>query len=184
MLNESAALLEITEASHGVLVCLAYAGSANFAGHPVYPDGRCWLHRDAEPGLRRAAQLAALTGLRLKLLDAYRTPRAHEALCAYITDPRYIADPRRGSNHSRGTAIDLTLVDAQGRELDMGSAFDTMDEVSHHGHPGLPVAAQRNRFLLLGIMAMAGFQRLDEEWWHYQLPDARSYPLIPEAPGQ
>ena len=171
-------LVEITEAGHGVLVSLAYATPENFTGRVVYASGRCWLHRDAEPNLRRAAALAALAGLRLKLLDGYRTPQAHEVLCGYLSDPRYIADPRLGSNHSRGTAVDLTLVDAAGAELDMGTAFDTMADASHHFHPGLPFQAQRNRFLLLAIMLKAGFEALDEEWWHYQLPDARSYPLL------
>jgi D-alanyl-D-alanine dipeptidase len=131
----------------------------------------------------KAAELAGLAGLRLKVLDAYRTPKAHEALCGCISDPRYVADPKRGSNHSRGTAVDVTLAGADGRELDMGTPFDAMEEASHHFYAALPGELQRNRFLLLGIMLSAGFQRLDEEWWHYQLPDARSYPLIhPDEP--
>jgi D-alanyl-D-alanine dipeptidase len=74
-------------------------------------------------------------------------------------------------------AVDLTLVDEQGQNLDMGTAFDAMVEQSHHFHPSLTPVVHRNRFLLLGIMTQAGFQSLDEEWWHYQLPDARSYPI-------
>ena len=176
-------LVEVTPQSHGLLVDLAYAGAANFTGHRIYEDGRCWVHRDLEPKLRRAAELAALAGFRLKVLDAYRTPRAHEVLCGFISDPRYVADPKRGSNHSRGTAVDVTLVDTEGRELDMGTPFDTMTEASHHLCRRLPAEMHRNRFLLLAIMVQAGFQSLDEEWWHYQLPDARSYPLIhPDAP--
>lgn len=171
-------LVEITPLSHGVLIDLAYAGPGNFTGHTIYPDHRCRVHRDLEPLLRRAVELAALTGCRIKVLDAYRTPQAHEVLSTYISDPRYVADPKRGSNHSRGTAVDVTLVDEEGQDLDMGTPFDTMDESSHHGHPGLTAQAHRNRFLLLAIMIQAGFRSLDEEWWHYQLPEARSYPLI------
>lgn len=177
-MDGSSALVEITPASHGVLVDMVYAGPANFTGEAVYETDRCWLHRDAEPLLGRAANLAALAGLRLKLLDAYRSPQAHERLCKYISDPRYIADPKRGSNHSRGVAVDVTLVDAAGLELEMGTAFDTMEERSHHFHPGIPPASHRNRLLLLAIMTQAGFTMLEEEWWHYQLPDARSYPMI------
>jgi D-alanyl-D-alanine dipeptidase len=177
------ALVEITPEQHGVLVALAYAGPDNFTGEAIYTDARCWVHRDLEPALRRAAERALLAGFRLKVLDAYRTPAAHEVLCGYISDPRYIADPKRGSNHSRGTAVDVTLVDARGREVDMGTPFDTMEEASHHTFTGLPEEIQRNRTRLLELMTQAGFESLDEEWWHYQLPDARSYPLIrPETP--
>lgn len=173
-----AALVEITPETHGLLVELAYAGDQNFTGRRIYESARCWVHRDLEPHLARAAQLAVLAGFTLKVLDAYRTPRAHEVLCRFISDPRYVADPKRGSNHSRGTAVDVTLVDDAGQELDMGTPFDAMEEASHHGHPGLACACHCRRFLLLGLMAQAGFQSLDEEWWHYQLPDARAYPLI------
>lgn len=177
-MDGSSALVEITQASHGVLIDLAYAGPHNFTGQPVYDSGRCWLHRDAEPRLARAAGLAALAGLKLKILDAYRSPQAHEVLCKYISDPRYVADPKRGSNHSRGVAIDLTLVDGKGRDLDMGTPFDAMIEPSHHFHPSLAPEVHCRRFILLGIMAQSGFDSLDEEWWHYQIPDARSYPII------
>ncbi len=177
-MDGSSALVEITQASHGVVIDMAYAGPRNFTGRPVYESSRCWLHRDAEPRLARACEFAALAGLKLKILDAYRSPQAHEMLSRYISDPRYVADPKKGSNHSRGVAVDLTLVDRRGRELDMGTAFDTMDERSHHFYPSLPAEVHRNRLLLLAVMGQAGFDRLDEEWWHYQIPDARSYPII------
>jgi zinc D-Ala-D-Ala dipeptidase len=177
------ALVEITPERHGVLVELAYASEKNFTGQPIYANNRCWVHRDLEPKLRRAAELTLQAGFRLKLLDAYRPPQAHEVLCGYISDPRYIADPKRGSNHSRGTAVDVTLVDADGRELDMGTPFDAMEEASHHSYRGLPEELQGQRSLLLDLMTQAGFQSLDEEWWHYQLPEARSYPLIRQEPA-
>ena len=171
-------LVEITRDTHGVLIDMVYAGPDNLTGQSVYESNRCWLHRDAEPLLVRAVELAGLAGLKLKVLDAYRSPLAHEVLCRYVSDPRYVADPKRGSNHSRGVAVDLTLVDELGRALDMGTPFDAMVEASHHFHPSLSLEVQRNRFLLLGIMTQAGFLSLAEEWWHYQMPEARSYPLI------
>ena len=177
-MDGTSVLVEITRGTHGVLIDMVYAGSDNLTGRPVYETDRCWLHRDVESSLARAVQLAALAGMKLKVLDAYRSPQAHEVLCRYVSDPRYIADPKRGSNHSRGVAVDLTLVDGQGRALDMGTPFDAMVEASHHFHPSLAPEVHRNRFLLLGIMTQAGFLSLAEEWWHYQIPDARSYPLI------
>jgi D-alanyl-D-alanine dipeptidase len=89
-----------------------------------------------------------------------------------------VAELGRGSNHSRGTAIDLTLLDASGSELDMGTGFDAMTIESEHFHPGLPEHVQRHRLLLLGIMHAAGFAHIKSEWWHYELPGSRALPLI------
>lgn len=174
-------LLEITPETHGVLLDLVYATERNFTGKPIYGEARCLLHRDAEPGLKRAVRLAALAGLRLKVFDAYRPPSAQAVFWQHLPDPRFVADVEQGSNHSRGVALDLTLVDGDGRELDMGTPFDAMTERSYHFHPEVPAPAQRNRLWLVAIMDEAGFGRIDTEWWHYELLDATTYPLIPEG---
>jgi D-alanyl-D-alanine dipeptidase len=161
-----------------VVIDLAYARPGNLTGRTLYATNCCLLHREAEPALRRAAAMAALCGLRLKLLDAYRPPQAQELLWRSLPDPRYVAEAGRGSNHSRGVALDVTLVDAEGVELDMGTPFDAMVELAHHLAPGLPAEVQRNRFILLGIMVLAGFREIDSEWWHYELPEARTFPLL------
>ena len=81
----------------------------------------------------------------------------------------------------RGVAVDLTLSDAGGQPLDMGTAFDAMTERSHHGRTDLTVEQQRNRTLLLGVMSGAGWDHYASEWWHYQLPDPERYPLLTDA---
>lgn len=177
-MTSSHALLEITAAQHHVLIDLVYATPNNLTGRPVYRTARCLLHPDAEACLRKAAALAAPAGLRLKIFDAYRPPQAQEVLWRHLPDPRYVADIAQGSSHSRGVAIDVTLVDDEGRELDMGTDFDTMTDLSHHFHADVAAAAQRNRLLLLALMSEAGFRRIDSEWWHYELPDAAAYPLL------
>ncbi|WP_349817788.1 M15 family metallopeptidase [Escherichia coli] len=83
-----------------------------------------------------------------------------------------------GAVHSRGTAIDLTLRDEHGNILDMGAGFDEMHERSHAYHPSVPPAAQRNRLLLNAIMTGGGFVGISSEWWHFELPQAASYPLL------
>ena len=129
----------------------------------------------------RAAALAAPHGLRLKLFDAFRPTEAQWRLWEHTPDPDFIADPRKGSPHSRGVAVDLTLIDAEGRELDMGTKFDDFSERAFHGDCQISVEAQRNRFLLLGIMSAAGWDFYSKEWWHYQLFNARSYPLYSDS---
>ncbi|MDE2227539.1 MAG: D-alanyl-D-alanine dipeptidase [Alphaproteobacteria bacterium] len=175
------ALHEITAAWHDVVLDIAYATAANFTGKPVYTRPGCYLHEDAAAALRRAADLARPLGLRLKVFDAFRPSEAQWVLWNFRPDPEFLADPRKGSPHSRGVAVDLTLIDAHGRELDMGTGFDAFTPLSHHGSTAIPEAAQRNRFLLLGLMSAAGWDFYRNEWWHYQLFDARRYPLLSDA---
>ena len=171
-------LVEITGDRHQVAIDLVYARAGNLTGRPIYASTCCLLHREAEPGLLRAAAMAAMAGLRLKLLDAYRPQQAQDRLWQCLPDPLYVAEAGRGSNHSRGVALDVTLEDLDGRELDMGTPFDAMEPRAHHLAAGLDPQVNRNRFVLLGIMAHAGFRAIESEWWHYELPEARAFPLI------
>ncbi|MEZ0605528.1 D-alanyl-D-alanine dipeptidase [Paraburkholderia sp. IW21] len=171
-------LIEITPATHGVHIDLVYATPRNLTGKPIYKAAHCLLLEPAEAALRRAVELARNIGATLRIFDAYRPPQAQQVLWDFLPDPTYIADLSRGSNHSRGTALDLTLVDANGEELDMGTGFDAMTIESEHFHPGLPEHVQRNRTLLLGVMHGAGFTHIKSEWWHYELPGSLALPLL------
>ena len=176
-------LVEITPDGDGVDIDIAYATVHNFTGKPVYRRAACYLHADTAELVRRAVELAAPLGYRLKILDAFRPSEAQWKLWEHCPDPDYIADPRRGSPHSMGAAVDLTLVDATGgRELDMGTGFDDMRPASWHGATDVPIQAQRNRLTLLGLMTAAGFDFFRNEWWHYQLFKPRGrYPVLSDS---
>jgi len=174
------ALVEITERDFGVEIDIVYATARNFTGKPVYARAACYLHEDAAAALARATALAAPLGFKLRVLDAFRPTEAQFKLWAHTPDPEFLADPRSGSPHSRGVAVDLTLLEGD-RELDMGTAFDAFTPLSHHGRTDVPAEAQRNRLLLMGLMTAAGWDFYRNEWWHYQLFDARRYPLISDA---
>ena len=174
-------LVAITPPDFDVDVTLAYATEANLTGRPVYRNAECWLHREAADRLAAAIALARPLGLRLRIFDALRPVEAQWALWNVNPDPEFIADPRRGSPHSRGVAVDLNLLDSDGQELDMGTAFDAFTPLSHHGRTDISVEAQRNRLLLMGLMTAAGWDFYRNEWWHYQLFDARRYPLVADA---
>lgn len=170
---------QISEQSHGVVLDMVYATANNVAGVPIYQRPICLLHRDAAHALHTASELARQAGLRLKIFDAFRPHEAQVMLWNSAPDKAYVADPTLGSNHTRGVAVDLTLVDADGQELEMGTGFDDMTEQSHHFRTDISAQAQANRLQLLGIMEQAGFEHIPHEWWHYALPAAHSYPLIP-----
>ena len=171
-------LVRITEQTHDVRIDMMYARADNFTGRVIYPHSDCFLHPLAEAALRRAVAGARAFGFRLKLFDAYRPHEAQEALWAVLPVPGYVADPAKGSNHTRGVAVDLTLLDSSGRELDMGTPVDTMTAASHHFYTALPAATLVNRMYLLTVMLEAGFVHHANEWWHYQLPDAKGFALL------
>jgi len=168
----------------GIAVELRYAGTDNFVGRNLYGALDCgWLHHLAATGLERAVALLEreAPGHRLLVLDALRPHRVQIQLWDHLegTDLRqYVADPARGSIHSFGMALDATLVDPEGRELDMGTGFDEMRELSHprleasHLASGALAPAQhRNRELLRGVLSDSGFRGIDNEWWHFEMLD-------------
>ncbi len=173
-------LVAITETGHSVILDMAYATADNFTGQPVYRKALCHLHNDAALHLHRAVELALALGLKIKIFDAFRPAEAQWVLWNHTPDPDFLADPRRGSPHSRGVAVDVTLVDALSETpLEMGTPFDTFSPLSHHANRDIPVEAQKNRLLLLGLMSAAGWDFYSREWWHYQLFNARArYPLF------
>lgn len=174
-------IIEINTVTHDVDFDLAYATNRNFTSQPVYANAVCYLHREAADKLETAVQLANELGLRIKVFDALRPSEAQWVLWNHTPDPDFLADPRRGSPHSRGVAIDLTLLDQNGQELEMGTAFDAFTPLSHHGNTGIRPSAQQNRYTLLGLMIAAGWDCYLNEWWHYQLFKSRDYPLISDT---
>lgn len=118
-------------------------------------------------------------GIGIKIWDGYR-PRAIQYLMfAIYPNPVYIADPTTGSKHNRGGAVDLTLIDlATGEELEMPTLFDDFSSKASHSYMTLPANVIANRTLLKNIMTqVAGLNMYEAEWWHYELPDASTYPL-------
>lgn len=177
-------LVHVEPTEFDVEIALAYATADNFTGTPVYAaEAGCFLNADAAALLGKAVTLARPLGLKFRLLDAFRPAEAQWILWNHTPDAGFLADPRRGSPHSMGAAIDLTLLDRDsGAELDMGTAFDAFTPLSHHGNQAISAAAQRNRHVLMGIMTTAGWDFYRNEWWHYQLFNARAkYPVLSDS---
>lgn len=168
----------------GLRVDLRYASADNFAGRDLYsPLDLAFLHRDAAAALERSvAWLAwARPGHGLLVLDALRPQRVQEQLWAVLAGTeleRYLAPPSRGSIHSFGMAVDVTVVGPEGGELDMGTPFDGLDEKSHPAHEArflasgeITPAQVANRELLRAAMREGGWQGISTEWWHFDCGD-------------
>jgi D-alanyl-D-alanine dipeptidase len=168
----------------GIAVDLRYAGANNFVGRNLYGDLNCaWLQREAAIGVEHAAAWLRkeYPALKLLVLDALRPHRVQQALWQHLegTELRqYLADPARGSIHSFGMAVDVTLLDAAGAELDMGTGFDDLSELSHPDLEAAHLAQGRlsqtqlaNRMVLRSAMCENGFHGIHSEWWHFDFGD-------------
>ena len=175
-------LVKITDKELDIVIDLKYGTKDNFTGEKVYKEQHLYFHSEALEKFKVAIEIAKKIGFRFKVFDAFRPQEAQVALWNHTPDPNFLADPARGSAHSRGVAVDLTLIYSSGKELDMGTEFDAFTHLSYHGvTKDISIEAQKNRLTLLGIMSAAGWDFYKNEWWHYQLFDAKKYPLISDA---
>lgn len=176
-------LVEINEKNYPIILDLKYATKDNFVGKPIYKNAKCFLHEKAIPMLEKAIILSDKQGYKIKIFDAFRPKQAAQMLWDFFPNPIYVANPKNGSHHTRGVAIDLTLVDKNSnQEIEMSTPFDDFSEKSHHSAI-LEKDIAANRFTLLGIMISSGWDFYMNEWWHYQLFSPREYPLIEENFG-
>lgn len=178
-------LVDATTVVQDLVVDLRYATEDNFLKKKVYPGGaRCLLRMETAQLLKKAADQLRPRGLRLKVYDCYRPRSVQWEMWRILPKPGYVADPRKGSNHNRGAAVDLTLVTSDGGELEMPTPFDTFSSAAHHGYTGGSEASRRHRELLRQAMEGAGFKPNRMEWWHYDLPHARIFPVLDQPfPG-
>jgi D-alanyl-D-alanine dipeptidase len=173
----------------GLMTDMRYAGAHNFVGRPIdgYQKPRCLLTREAAAALADVARELAPRGLVVKAFDCYRPVRAVADFVGWARDLRDTAAKtefyptvdkstlfRNGyiaarSGHSRGSTIDLTLANADGRELDMGTPFDFFSRRSWAAAADISGAAKENRALLSAAMRRHGFRPYDKEWWHFTL---------------
>ncbi|MBM4010325.1 MAG: M15 family metallopeptidase [Planctomycetes bacterium] len=159
-----------------------YATKANVTGMRLYPANEVFLERSAAERLARVQARLRGQSLGLKVFDGYRPLAIQKALWRIKPDPRYVADPAKGSRHNRGSAVDLTLVDAAGQELPMPSEFDEFSERSHLDFTDAPGDRLGNREILQKAMQAEGFRPLPTEWWHFDAPGWRAFPVMDANP--
>jgi len=157
---------------------MRYASANNFTKKVVYSFNACWLQPQAAERLARVQQELESQQLGLKVWDCFRPIAAQQRFWDLVPDPRYVSPPGKGGLHTRGTAIDLTLVDAQGNEMTMPTAFDDFSPKAHREAPDTPAMAKLNSQILQRAMEKHGFVGLDSEWWHFDLKNWKDYPPL------
>ena len=177
----AADLVEITSLEPTIKLDVRYATANNFLGRPVYPEGRVFLQRPAAEALVRVHRGLREKGYGLLVFDAYR-PWSVTKLFWDLTPPAkrdFVANPRKGSKHNRGAAVDLSLFDlASGREVEMPSAYDDFSERARPDYPGGTAEQRERRDALRAAMEREGFTVEPNEWWHFNWKDWRSYPIL------
>jgi D-alanyl-D-alanine dipeptidase len=152
----------------GLLVRLAYAGRGNVAGRALYPpDMPCLLRQSVAERLALAARSLRAQGFRILAYDCWRDPRAQRALWKAHPHPGSVADPRRGSLHERGVAVDVALADLAGRPVEMPTGFDAFGPEAAADAPLPDGPARAHREALRAAMHAAGFRVNPREWWHF-----------------
>ncbi|WP_367753905.1 M15 family metallopeptidase [Flavobacterium sp. WC2430] len=152
---------------------MKYATEDNFLKAKVYDCAECFLRMKTVNAIIEANKLFMDQGYRIKFFDCYRPLDIQKKMWKIVSNPKYVADPSKGSIHNRGGAVDITLVDKRsGKELEMGTPFDFFGEEASHGYSNLSKKVINNRKLLKRVMVKANFNSFDSEWWHYNLKSA------------
>ena len=177
-------LIEINKKDFDVELDIRYATNNNVIGNKIYDHPFCYLRKEAAEKLEESIKLAKIQGCRFKIFDCLRPFSAQKYLFEKYPDGDFVSDPSTGSiPHCRGVAIDLTLIDANNQELNMGTEFDNFTPLAYHGSTKVDIDAQKNRYILMGIMMSSGWDFYKKEWWHYQLFNACNYDVVDEKIG-
>jgi len=147
---------------------LKYATPDNFLKQAVYDCGECYLRKSTAEALVKANEAFKQLGYRIKLFDCYRPLSVQKKMWKILPGTHYVANPAKGSKHNRGAAVDLTLVDAQGKELNMGTPFDFFGKEAHHTYTEHTKEVLENRKLLKETLNKYNFKSIYSEWWHYE----------------
>lgn len=151
-----------------IVVELKYATSNNFTGIVVYDFTEVYLRYSTVVKLMDVQAELREQGLRLKIWDGFRPLDAQQKLWNAKPDPKYVSNPQTGTNsHSRGNTLDVTLVDREGKELEMPTGFDDFTTFADRDYSDCTDAAAKNATLLQEVMTKHGFTGLQTEWWHF-----------------
>jgi zinc D-Ala-D-Ala dipeptidase len=161
--------VDLKNYSENFIYDMKYATTDNFLKAKVYECEACYLRLKTVKALILANKEFIKKGYRIKIFDCYRPLDIQKKMWEIVPNPSYVADPEKGSIHNRGGAVDITISDNIGREVDMGTNFDYFGIEASHSYQNLSQEIKKNRKLLKKIMIKNGFNFFESEWWHYNL---------------
>ncbi|MFZ0595609.1 MAG: M15 family metallopeptidase [Flavobacterium sp.] len=161
--------VNLKDYSNDFIYDMKYATEDNFLKAKVYDCAECVLRYKTVQALIKANKVFMEKGFKIKLYDCYRPLAIQQKMWEIVSNPKYVADPKKGSIHNRGGAVDISIVDINGKEVDMGTPFDFFGIRASHNYTMLSNEVKSNRKYLKSIMIKNGFNSFDSEWWHYNL---------------
>jgi len=178
-LNPDLELLNISNEIPGIVLDIRYATDNNFTGKVIYTLPMAFARKKAVEALALVQDSLKKLNLGLKIYDAYRPYAATLLFYEVYPDTNFVANPRYGSRHNRGCAVDVSLVDIiSGLEIKMPTPFDEFSERAHPDYMNLDQETLSNRSLLFGVMQHYGFKHYPTEWWHFDFEGWEEYPLM------
>ena len=166
---DSNAFVNLRNYSRDFVFDMKYATTDNFLKEKVYPCDECFLRIKTVKALLAANKSFLEKGFRIKLYDCYRPKSIQKKMWKLVPDANFVANPKKGSIHNRGGAVDISLVDSLDVEVNMGTKFDFFGDEASHNYQNLSPEILSSRKFLKEIMLQNKFKSFDSEWWHYNL---------------
>lgn len=177
--NPAMELVDLEKVIGDIRLDIRYATEDNFTGEVIYTMPKAYVRKPVAEALTMVHDSLEALGLGVLVYDAYRPYSATVRFYEVYRDTEFVADPKFGSKHNRGCAVDVSLFDrTTGDEIVMPTEFDEFSERAHHEYMNLPDEAISNRSLLTGVMKHFGFTPYPSEWWHFDFTGWRDYPLM------
>lgn len=171
-------LVNVSMLDSTIIIDLKYATSDNFMGEVLYSANICLLRRPIAEKIVKVNQQLKLKGYKLKIWDGYRPLEVQKKMWAKMPKPGFVANPKYGSNHNRGAAVDVTLLYLNGNEVIMPTMFDDFSDKAASSYQELPDEVLKNRKILQDVMKSNGFKTIKSEWWHFNYKDIKKYSII------
>ncbi len=172
-------IVSLSSIDSSIVTDVKYATKNNFTGQVLYPTNKVYIRKIVGEALVKVqAYLLENFNLRIKVFDGYRPLSVQKKMWKIMPDDRYVANPAKGSRHNRGAAVDLTIIDSTGTDLEMGTEYDNFTEKAHYDYFDLPKAVKANRKLLRDIMEKYGFHPITTEWWHFDFKGWKKFSIL------
>lgn len=179
LLMNAAQLVDVTKVIPNIKTDIVYATNRNFTGKVIYKVPKCYLLQQVAEHLAKVQKELNEIGLGLLVWDAYRPLPAQWKLWNVCPNPRYVGDPRKGGFHTRGVAVDLTIIClSDGSSLEMPTGFDDFTPKASAHYADISDEAKKNRLFLRLIMEKHGFVNFASEWWHFNYRGWQNYPVL------
>lgn len=171
-------LVNIKDFITDIVIDLRYSTEKNFTGKVLYSKSECYIAKEVAVALQKVNEELKKIGYKLKIYDGYRPLSVQIQLWEAYPNPKFIANPKKGSVHNKGYAIDVSLVNLNNEDVIMPTDFDEFTEKANPSYMNLPIEAIKNREILQTIMKKYGFEQSKTEWWHFNYKGHKNKPLL------